>query len=207
MSKKAPSKTQGTGFVKALACTALLMCSTSYAADEQTTWFGEVADGQWLAGIKLGVVEADLASIEGANYDSSEMVTFVFGYQFSRPIGNGGTSSIELELGTTNDSDIGGGGGINGVGEWDMHTSAVFFNYRTPGTVYFKAKLGFLDSNIDSRFFGNRTIKSDDASFAGGLGFGVRLAGTNNINIEGEWVTTAGDNDVNYFNLGGIVEF
>ena len=23
-------------------------------ADSQTTWFGEVADGEWLAGIKLG---------------------------------------------------------------------------------------------------------------------------------------------------------
>ena len=205
MLKQNPGKAQRTSFIKALACMTLLLSTSSYA-DSQTTWFGEVADGQWLAGIKLGVAEADLSSIEGADYDSSEMVTLVFGYQFSRPVGDNGTASIEIELGSTEDADIGRGNGVNGVGEWDMHTTAVFFNYRSPGTVYFKGKLGVIDSNIDSRF-GNRTIKSDDASLAGGIGLGMRLAGSNNINIEGEWVTASGDNDINYFNIGGLIEF
>lgn len=206
MLKRVPANTQRTGFLKALACTALIASSASYA-DSQTTWFGEVADGQWLAGIKLGIAEADLASIEGTNYDSTQMVTLVLGYQFSRPIGNGGTASVEFELGTSNDGDI-DSGNAKGVGEWDMHTSALFFNYRSPGTIYFKAKLGAIDSNIDSRFRGNRTIKSDDASLAGGLGLGIRLGGNaSNINIEGEWVTASGDNDVNFFNIGGVIEF
>lgn len=208
MLKKVPASKRGARFLKALACTALLASSVSFADDSQTTWFGEVADGQWLAGIKLGVAEVDLASIEGANYDSAEMVTFVFGYQFSRPVGDNGTSSVEIEFGSTNDADIGRGGGVNGVGSWDMHTVGVFFNYRSPGTVYFKGKLGAIDSNIDSRFSANRTIKSDDASLALGLGAGIRLGGrSNNFNLEGEWVTATGDNDVNYFNVGGTVEF
>lgn len=206
MSKRVPANTKQMGFLKALACTALIASSASYA-DSQTTWFGEVADGQWLAGIKLGVAEVDLASIEGADYDSTQMVTLVLGYQFSRPVGNGGTSSVEVEFGTTNDGAI--DRAVRGVGEWDMHTSSLFFNYRSPGTVYFKAKLGVIDSNIDSRFRGGRTIKSDDASIAGGFGLGVHLGGNAaaKFNIEGEWVTASGDNDVNYFNIGGMVEF
>ena len=206
MLNKVSRKAKRTGFLKALACTALIASSASYA-DSQTTWFGEVADGQWLAGIKLGIAEADLASNNADTYDSTQMVTLVLGYQFSRPIGNGGTSSVEVEFGTSNDGDI-DRGVVKGFGEWDMHTSALFFNYRSPGTIYFKAKLGAIDSNIDSRFRGRTTAKSDDASLAGGLGLGIRLGGNaSNVNIEGEWVTASGDNDVNFFNIGGIVEF
>ncbi len=178
---------------------ALMLASTAGHADSQTTWFGEVADGQWMAGLKLGVAEP---GING--YRAAQTAAVVLGYQFSRPVGDGGTSSIELELGTSNDADINIGGN---TGDWDIHTTGLFFNYRSPGTVYFKGKLGLLDTNIISKFpLGS--VESDDATFALGFGGGVRM-GTpeNRINVEAEWVTTNNDHDINFFNIGGLVEF
>jgi hypothetical protein len=183
-----------------LACCLLVASSTSFA-DSQTTWFGEAADGQWLAGVKLGAAAPD---IDG--YDDTFLGTIVLGYQFARPAGDRGRSSIEFEISTSEDADISPSGlGILGTGEYDMHTFGVFFNYRSPGTVYFKGKLGLLDSNIDSRFDSGEKIKSNDASFALGLGFGVRLGGR--TTLETEWVSSSGDNDINYYNLGLNVEF
>ena len=89
-----------------------------------------------------------------------------------------------------------------------MHTFGVFFNYRSPGTVYFKGKLGLLDSNIDTRYDSGEKVKSNDAALALGLGFGVRLGGNDGrTTLEGEWVTTSGDNDINFYNLGANIEF
>lgn len=184
-----------------LAC-CLLVASSSSFADSQTTWFGEAADGQWLAGVKLGAAAPD---IDG--YDDAFLGTVVVGYQFSRPAGDRGRSSVEFEFSTSEDADI-SPYGIRGAGEYDMHTFGVFFNYRSPGTVYFKGKLGLLDSNIDSRFDSGEKIKSNDASLALGLGFGVRLGGNDGRTaLEAEWVSSSGDNDINYYNLGLIIEF
>jgi hypothetical protein len=181
-----------------LAC-CMLTASSISVADSQTTWFGEVADGEWLAGIKLGVAEPD---IDG--YDAAPMATIMVGYQFSRPAGDRGRSSIEFEFATTSDADI-DAMGFRGAGEYDMHTFGVFFNYRSPGTVYFKGKLGLLDTNIDTRYDTGDKIKSNDAGVALGLGFGVRLG--KNALIEADWMTTSGDNDINFYNLGANFEF
>jgi hypothetical protein len=170
-------------------------------ADSQTTWFGEVADGEWLAGIKLGAVAPDIPG-----YDTAPIATLVFGYQFSRPVGDRGSASIELELGTSDDADI-TSSGFNGSGEYDVHTAGLFFNYRSPGTVYFKGKVGILDSNIDSRFDSGADLKSNDAAFALGLGFGVRLGEDGRTTLEAEWMSASGDNDINYYNLGANIAF
>ena len=131
----------------------------------------------------------------------------VLGYQFSRPAGDRGRSSIEFEFSTSDNADI-NPSGIRGPGEYDLHTFGVFFNYRSPGTVYFKGKLGLLDSNIDSRFDSGQNVKSNDASIALGLGFGVRLGGNDSRTaLEAEWMSTSGDNDINFYNLGLNVEF
>lgn len=187
---------------KSLLAGCLLAVSSAGFADSQTTWFGEVADGEWLAGIKLGGAAPDIAG-----YDDAFTGTIVLGYQFSRPAGDRGRSSIEFEFSTSDDADI-APAGIRGSGEYDIHTFGVFFNYRSPGTVYFKGKLGLLDSNIDSRFDSGENVKSNDASAALGLGFGVRLGGNDSRTaLEGEWVTTTGDNDINFYNLGLNIEF
>ena len=191
-----------TGTKVLFACSVLLTSSASIA-DSQTTWFGEVADGQWLAGIKLGAIVPDLQGYD----DAATVAAVVIGYQFSRPIGDRGSASIELELGTSDTANI-SSSNPNGPGDYDIHTAGVYFNYRSPGTVYFKGKVGILDSNIDSRFDSGKRVKSNDASLALGLGFGVHLGGEDGrTTIEAEWLTTSGDNDINYYNLGANFAF
>lgn len=173
-------------------------------ADEPMTWFGETAEGEWLAGVKLGVAQPDLDG-----YDNATMGTLVVGYQFARPAGDRGTSSIEMEVGFSNTPDI-QVNGVNGAAEYDLHTFGVFFNYRSPGTVYFKGKLGVIDSNIDTRYpDGSKALeKLNDTAIAFGLGAGVRLGGNDGrTTLEAEWVSASGDNDINYYNLGGTIEF
>ena len=185
------------------ACASLLLSPLSFA-DEPVTWFGDTADGEWLAGIKLGVAQPDLSG-----YDNATMGTLVVGYQFARPIGDRGTSSVEMEVGFSNTPDI-QVNGVNGAAEYDLHTFGVFFNYRSPGTVYFKGKLGVVDSNIDTRYpDGSKAReKLNDTAIAFGLGAGVRLGGSDGrTTIEAEWVSASGDNDINYYNLGGTIEF
>ncbi|MEE9447986.1 MAG: outer membrane beta-barrel protein [Arenicellales bacterium] len=184
-----------------LSSLALLASPLSYAEStntEQTTWFGEVADGQWLAGLKLGAAEPSTPG-----YSTAQTTTLVVGYQFSRPVGDSGSSSIELEFTTSNDADIEGGVG----GDWDMHSTGLYFNYRTPGTVYFKGKLGILDSNVHTRF-PTRDFQSHDANMAFGLGLGVRMGSPETpVNIEAEWISSAGDHDINHFSISGLMEF
>ncbi len=185
----------------------LLFSPLAYSAENETqkepvTWFGETADGEWLAGVKLGVAQPDL---EG--YDNATMGTLVVGYQFARPAGDRGRSSIEMELGISNTNDI-SANGVSHVAEYDIHTFAMFFNYRSPGTVYFKGKLGFIDSNIDTSYpnDGPKALpKMHDTSLAFGLGLGMRVS--KNGTIEAEWVSASGDNDINYYNIGGNIEF
>ncbi|MCK5922253.1 MAG: hypothetical protein KAG66_15015, partial [Methylococcales bacterium] len=131
---KTHRKALRSGLNTIVACSMLLASAASFA-QSQTTWFGNVADGQWLAGIKLGVAEPDSNAFQSAN-----TATLVLGYQFSRPIGNGGSASIEFEIGSSEEETV--RFVSQGEGEWDVETVSAFFNYRSPGTVYFKAKLG-----------------------------------------------------------------
>ena len=104
------------------------------------------------------------------------MGTLVLGYQFSRPVGDRGSSSIELELGFSGSEDLGIDSEI-GNGEYDVQAAGIYFNYRSPGTVYFKGKIGLLDTNIDTKLASGAEFKSNDAALAFGLGAGVRLGG------------------------------
>ena len=195
MTNSHPTKKALSSGKKTLLACCLLATSTISSADSETTWFGEVADGQWLAGIKVGAIVPDFDGYD----DAATVAAVVVGYQFARPIGDRGTASIELELGTSDTANI-TNSELGGSGDYDIHTAGLFFNYRSPGTVYFKGKLGIFDTNIDSRFDSGQNVKSNDASFALGLGFGVHV--TESAMIEGEWVSSMGDNDINYYNLG-----
>lgn len=185
-----------------LVAACLLVSAAGVQADSQTTWFGEVAAGEWLAGIKLGAVDPDIPG-----YDETPMATLVLGYQFARPVGDRGSSSIELELGFSGSEDLGVDSPY-GDGEYDVQAAGIFFNYRSPGTVYFKGKLGLLDMNIDTILLSGEEFKNNDANLAFGLGAGVRLGGDDGrATLEAEWVSTSGDIDTNLYNLGANIEF
>jgi len=197
-------------FSKALgisvACSLLLLSPLANAASEssdkdQTTWFGEVAEGEWLAGVKIGAVKPD-----NEGFRDSTSGALVFGYQFARPVGDRGSSSIEIEFGTSTWADIRSGGVT--YGEWDIHSVGLFFNYRSPGTIYFKGKAGVLNTTIHSKANSGAVTDFKDTGFAFGLGAGYRLGGNDgSTTIEAEWVSVAGDTDINYYNLGANFEF
>lgn len=195
MLKQIPFKTLG----KALIVSTFWLTSSSSFAAGQTTWFGETADGNWMAGLKFGAAELDIE-----DYNRAKTTALVIGYQFSRPIGDNGSASIELEIANSDDAKI---DSPAVQGEWNINTEALYMNYRSPGTVYFKSKVGVLHNEITQKFaFGE--VASDDVSFALGFGGGVRLGSEDNrVNIEAEWVSSSGDHDVNYFSLGGVIEF
>ncbi len=172
--------------------------SLTASADTGTTWFGEPAIGQWMAGIKIGNTEVDIPG-----YDKGSNAALMLGYQFARPIGAGGQSSIEFELGQSSDADIDFSSDRGIRGDWNSDTLAAYFAYRSAGTIYFKGKLGALHSSINSDFNLVRAdAKSTETNFAYGLGLGYQIPGSETVQIEAEWVNSSGDHDLNMLTLG-----
>lgn len=161
--------------------------------DEEGTFFGQDATGKWIVGIKGGVIESDT---EG--FGDATNAGVVLGYRFSRPIGGiGGSSSIEFEFTTSVDD-----GDVSGTGTtWDVNTYALFFTYSTPGTVYFKGKLGGMATDVSSS---NSFVDNDASGFAYGVGFGVKVGQKGKIELEYTGVT--GDNNLNFWSIGGLLE-
>lgn len=172
---------------------ALCVGGTAWAQQEEGTFFGQDATGNWIVGIKGGVLQN-----QDEGYGDATNVGVVLGYRFSRAIGGiGGSSSIEFEATTSVDD-----GDFSGTtSTWDADTYALFFTYSTPGTVYFKAKLGGMITNLST----STGVSSDDTSFAYGAGFGLKLG--ENAKLEAEYTGSTGDNDLRFISLGGLVEF
>jgi hypothetical protein len=196
-----PSMTLKGQFKTLLAVTALFGASSASA--QNFTWFGETADGNWLAGVKVESVGHGRSG-----YEDSANIGLLFGYEFSRPIGLNGTSSIEFEYtdsfdkGRVADDSIFGSGGV-----WQSENIAMYFTYRTPGNVFFKAKLGALRSDVTTKLDGIEGVREQDTSFAYGAGLGVKAGQSGNLNIELEFTGSSGDNDLNIISVGGIYKF
>jgi len=187
------SKTLKIGFAAGL-----LSFTLPVYSQQGTTWFGNAIDGQWLIGIKTGVITNDEPGFENAPNTS-----IVLGYQFAREVDINGSASIELEINNSQPE------GIDGTGtEWEAETYALFLNYRSPGTVYAIGKLGIMDSEVETKTIDGVELKKiSDTNFAYGLGAGVLLGETQNVNLELEWIGISGDNDLNLVNFSGLVRF
>ena len=159
--------------------------------DEEGTFFGQDATGKWIVGIKGGVMENDT---EG--FGDATNAGVVLGYRFSRPIGGiGGSSSVEFEFTTSVDD-----GEVAGTGTtWDVDSYALFFTYSTPGKVYFKGKLGGMTTDMSSS-----GVSSSASGVGYGLGLGVRVGEKGKIEFEYTGVT--GDNNLNFWSVGGLLE-
>jgi len=183
---------------------ATLVGATSVALAEEPskegTFFGYEAHGKWMIGVKG-------SKVQNSNNDFSDAtnIGFLFGYEFARPVGFNGSASLEFEgTSTTSDGKIGADSDLGETGKWDVDTLAIYFAYRTPGTVYFKGKLGGVSSQVNNKVpSGN--VSTDDASFAYGAGFGLRLG--KRAKVELEYTGNSGDNDLGKISLGGILEF
>lgn len=180
-----------------------LLATASTASAQNFTWFGETADGNWLAGMKVESVGHGRRG-----YDDAANVGLLFGYEFSRPIGLEGTSSIEFELTDSFDKGDVADDSLFGVGgDWQSENIALYFTYRTPGNVYFKAKIGALRSDVTTSLDGSPSVKEQDTSFSYGAGLGLKLGASGNFNVELEVVGSSGDNDLNMVSVGGIYKF
>ena len=180
----------------------LLGVLTATSVAEEPTWFGEKASGDWFVGLRAGSVQSG-----ETGFGDATNAGVLFGYQFDRPVGLDGTASVEFEFTTTtSDGNVQGTSAQFGrQGKWDVDTLAVYFAYRTPGTVYFKGKAGLLQSDISVSIPGS-PFSNDDTSVAFGAGLGVRLM-ENKANIEFEYTGSTGDNDIGMVTLGGNLLF
>jgi opacity protein-like surface antigen len=164
----------------------------------EPTWFGDKpAKGRWMIGLKTGLMKH-----EGTEIDDAVNSGFVFGYTFARPIGKGGTASVEFEFtDTTDDGDFGAASFVGQPGIWEINTKALYLTYRTAGTVFFKGKAGVVVG--EGKFktpSGLGDVEFDHAQGAFGAGLGFRV--TDNFTAEFEYTFSQGDNDINYVSGG-----
>ncbi len=179
---------------------ATLSLSAAAFAAEEGTFFGQRAQGKWMIGVKVAKVDNG-----AADFDDATNAGVLLGYEFNRPIGFDGSASLEVEwTTTTSDGDIGPQSDFGVPGRWEGDIVALFFAYRTPGTVYFKAKLGGQYSDLDYKI-GPGSSNVDDFSFAFGAGLGFKIGEVGKIEVE--YTGDTGDNDLNIWSLGGILLF
>lgn len=187
-----------TGFIVAAS---MATVSNSALAEKEGTWFGKRAPGQWYIGVKQGKIRNGLRGTDDATNQG-----LLVGYQFARAIGDtNGTASIELEASSTSDEGtFGPGSDLGTSGNWDADILGLFMIYRSAGKVYFKIKGGLQQSEINYNAFGS-TLQSDDTSLAGGIGLGVKVGDSGNVEVE--YGGETGDNDLGNFSLSGHLRF
>lgn len=190
------------------------MAQSRNQTDTSGPFFGNEAKGKWLIGIKAGKIDNNAEDI-----DDSSAFGILLGYEFAKPVGIGGSSTIELEYVTGNETEV-----LNGAASYEAEMLNLFLTYRSPGTLYYKFKLGLSYSNIDvsGDFFGlnvppandlgdfndipfNDLRSQEDVALAGGVGLGVRI--NEDFTVELEHVADAGDNDLSLTTLTGVLRF
>ncbi len=190
------------GLIKLTAAACLGCALVSTAAAEEFTWFGEKAQGQWMAGLKAGV-----ANHGATGFDDATAYGLMLGYQFARPVAYEGKSAIEFEFLTTDEGDIDAeDAGVSG--EWESDIISVFFAYRTAGNIFFKGKLGgtYNDTSANA---GGIDSDGDSVGLGYGAGFGLRFGNEERDTalIELEFSGNTGDEDIGLFTLGGSLLF
>jgi hypothetical protein len=169
-------------------------------ADEarKGTFFGKEAAGKWIVGVKAAKVEND-GAVREINTDDSEATGLVLGYEFARPVGDSGSSSVELEILSIDDADVDNGS----LGEWNGDIVNLFFTYRSPGTVYWKGKIGLSYTSLDYTL--PLISEQNDTSLALGLGLGYRIEDYGVVELE--YSKDSGDNDIGLFGLNAMINF
>ena len=147
--------------------------------------------------VKGGIMDPDIRG-----FDNATNVGAGIGYDLYAD--RMGRWSVEAEF-TTTVSD----GDLNGGGDWDAETFAVFGTYRgptlDPGSLYFKGKVGFLNQDI-KRAGGDPTLtipNADDGGAAFGVGAGWRMDRAAALELE----YTLMSGELNFFSLGYLRYF
>ena len=162
-------------------------------AQDDGPFFGKHAKGKWIVGIKAAKIENNIEEIKDA-----DGFGIVLGYQFDSPVGSNGTSSVELEYISGDDTNI------QTVASYDADILNLFFTYRSPGTLYFKAKAGLSYSDIELNSPAFRST-NEDVAFALGLGIGYHIGDYGVVELE--YSADSGENDLGVLGLNALLEF
>ena len=172
---------------------AISVSNTSHAAGSDGRFFGKEAKGKWLIGVKAAKIDNNLEDLEDA-----DGLGIILGYEFDKPIGNDGTSTVELEYVQADDTSL------FGVGTYDADILNLFFTYRSAGTLYYKAKGGltYTDIRIDSPGLVN---SFEDVSFAFGIGLGYHIGDIGVVELE--YSLDTGNTDLGMIGVNALLEF
>lgn len=174
-------------------------------ASKDGTFFGHSADGKWIIGAKLVNVDPNIPEVSDA-----DGMGVVLGYEFARPVGDNGSSTVEIEYITTDATPL---SLFDPDTTYESDIVNVFFTYRTPGRVYFKVKAGlsYIDRKISNAPFGLLTntgevlFAGEEVALAAGLGFGLRINEYGVIEIE--YSQDASDLDTGILGLNAFLQF
>ncbi|MCK4586327.1 MAG: hypothetical protein KAU29_03245 [Gammaproteobacteria bacterium] len=113
--------------------------------------------GEWIFGAKTGTVVVNDSNVKTHPTNIGVMVGYEQGFVI-------GDLAIEAEVTkTTSKGEIEAGGG-----KFEVDTKALYLAFRTAGPFYFKAKGGYLESDIDGQ-------TDSGAAYGVGLGFGLGI--------------------------------
>ena len=173
----------------------VLAVYASQAAQAQSDgpFFGQEAKGKWIIGVKAAKIDNNVEQIKDA-----DGIGIVLGYQFDRAVGRNGTSTIELEYISGDDTDL------QSIASYDADILNLFLTYRSPGTLYFKAKAGVSYSDIEINAPAFRTT-NEDVALALGLGIGYHIGDYGVVELE--YSADSGENDLGVVGLNALLEF
>jgi hypothetical protein len=157
----------------------VLLGLTASAMAEESPLYG---------GLRIGTLEADFAG-----FSKATNVGILLGYDLKRD--PNGTLSLEAEA-TTTLSD----GSIAGGGKWDADTVSASAAYRTAGSAFVKAKIGFLRQNIHRS---GGPLNADDSGITYGAGVGARTNSKALLEVEYSRLSS----DLSFLTLSYITHF
>lgn len=139
-------------------------------------------------GFRIGTLEADFAG-----FSKATNVGILLGYDLNRD--QNGTLALEAEA-TTTLSD----GSITGGGKWNADTILASAAYRTAGSAFVKAKVGFLRQDIQRS---GGPLNADDSGIAYGAGVGARINSKAMLEVEYSHLSS----DLSFLALSYITHF
>jgi hypothetical protein len=181
--------------------TPFLIIAAPARADNDGPFFGQYAAGKWIIGAKAAKVQ------NGADgFEDGTATGLMIGYEFARPVGFDGSIALEIELLKSGNAAIDPSSSfLSGqAGEWDANVTNAFFAYRTPGTVFFKGKVGVQRSLVQIKIPGF-TSESDDISMAWGVGLGLRLSDWGVL--EAEYSSDTATNEIGLMSINAMATF
>lgn len=145
------------------------------------------AGNPFYVGVKGGTMMVDLSE-----YDNASSAGVLLGYRITDD--TSGSVAVEAEFTDSSSADI---TVLGMTGKWDINTFAGYLAYRSPGDLYFKGKIGYLNEDLNVNIVG-ANISGSDSGLSIGVGGGFKL-GTN-VALEAEY--TVIEQDVNFLSLG-----